>query len=614
MYLKVHNRKDDQMSEALKKRSDIAEELKWDLTRIFKNEQELDQALEVLAKGSENLVKKYKGQITSPELVLDLLREYSDLEAKADHISCYAYLALSVDMTDERSHKRMYRTEMALSEYNTRVKFVESELLALSDEIIGKAIEKTTEFKFFLETLREKKKHQLSPQSEELLETLSPIMELPYRGYDTTKLSDIHFPDFEADGKSYSLSYVLFENHYQHHPDTTVRRAAFEAFSKKLREYINTTANYYSTQTQKEKVLSKLRGFDSVIEYLLFGQQVSQELYDRQIDVIMEHLAPHMRRYAKLLQKVHGIDKMTFADLKISLDPDYDPQVTIEESKEYVQGALSVLGEDYADMVMRSYKDRWTDYAQNIGKSTGGFCSSPYRKDSYILLSWTGTLSEVFTLVHELGHAGHFALAQQNNNILESNCSTYFVEAPSTANEMLLSNYLMKKNTDPRFKRWVLSSMIGNTYFHNFVTHLLEAAYQREVYRAVDRGESLQANDYNRLKREALEKFWGDAVDIIDGAELTWMRQPHYYMGLYPYTYSAGLTISTQISQRILLEGKPAADDWIATLKAGGSKKPEDLAKMAGVDISTDRALLDTIDYIGKVITELEELTEELQK
>ena len=211
-----------------------------------------------------------------------------------------------------------------------------------------------------------------------------------------------------------------------------------------------------------------------------------------------------------------------------------------------------------------------------------------------------------------MGHVGHFILAQQNNNILEEECSLYFIEAPSTANEMLLSNYLLQKNDDARFKRWVLSSMISNTYFHNFVTHLLEAAYQREVYLAVDKGELMGASDYSNIKREILEKFWGDAVEINEGAELTWMRQPHYYMGLYPYTYSAGLTISTQISQRILKEGENAVNDWLKVLKSGGTKTAQELAQMAGVDISTDKPLLDTIDFIGNIITQLEELTEKL--
>ena len=180
-------------------------------------------------------------------------------------------------------------------------------------------------------------------------------------------------------------------------------------------------------------------------------------------------------------------------------------------------------------------------------------------------------------------------------------------------NEMLMANHLMKNSDEPRMKRWVLSSMISRTYYHNFVTHLIEAAYQREGYKIIDSGGSVQAPTLNKLKKDVLEKFWGDSVKINEGAELTWMRQPHYYMGLYPYTYSAGLTVATEVSKRVLTEGQPALDDWKKVLKAGGTKTPVELAKMAGVDITTDEPLLNTIAHIGNIIDEIIELTEEIE-
>ena len=141
-------------------------------------------------------------------------------------------------------------------------------------------------------------------------------------------------------------------------------------------------------------------------------------------------------------------------------------------------------------------------------------------------------------------------------------------------NELLMAHYLLKTSDDKRFRRWVLSNMISNTYYHNFVTHLLEAAYQREVYRIVDAGGSVSAEVLNSLFKKTLEKFWGDDVVLNDGAELTWMRQPHYYMGLYSYTYSAGLTIATQVCKRIETEGQPAVDDWKKVLEAGSTLDP----------------------------------------
>ena len=132
-------------------------------------------------------------------------------------------------------------------------------------------------------------------------------------------------------------------------------------------------------------------------------------------------------------------------------------------------------------------------------------------------------------------------------------------------------------------------------------------------YKIIDEGGSVQASTLNNIKKEVLTKFWGDDVKIIDGAELTWMRQPHYYMGLYSYTYSAGLTIATEVSKRILKEGQVAIDDWREVLKAGSTKTPIELAKMAGVDITTDKPLLDTIDYIGSIIDEIIKLTDEIE-
>ena len=174
-------------------------------------------------------------------------------------------------------------------------------------------------------------------------------------------------------------------------------------------------------------------------------------------------------------------------------------------------------------------------------------------------------------------------------------------------------HYMLKTNDDKRFRRWVLANMVSNTYYHNFVTHLMEAAYQREVYKIVDEGGSVQAETLNQIMRETLEKFWGDTVKINEGAELTWMRQPHYYMGLYSYSYSAGLTIATQMCKRIENEGESAIEDWKNVLRAGSTLSPVELAALGGIDITTDGPLLDTIETIGAYIDEICKLTEELE-
>jgi oligoendopeptidase F len=601
------------MGKILKERKDVDQSLTWDLSAIYATEQQYNLAVKELQGLASEVEKNYKGKLNTASNINECLDKMREIVQLMYLTGSYGNLAVSVDHTNNENQDRFMNYMNIASDIDSRLSFVKSEIIQADERIIEDAINESKENSNYLKDIKRDKEHALHPEVERVLAALSGTLDAPYSIYERAKLADMSFDNFTVDGVEHPLSFGLFEDEWEYEKDTKVRRAAFEAFSSKLREYQHTVASAYQTQVQKEKTIASLRGFDSVIDSLLFSQKVDRQLYNRQIDLIMEKLAPHMRKYARLLQKIHKIEEMTFADLKIAVDPGYEPNITVEGSKKYIEEALSILGEDYLEMIKRAYDERWIDFAQNKGKSTGAFCASPYGSHSFILISWAEKMAEVFVLAHELGHAGHFGLCNESQNIFDTEVSTYFVEAPSTMNEMLMANHLMKINDDPRFKRWVLSSLIGHTYYHNFVTHLLEAAYQREVYKIIDEGGSVQATKLNEIKRSVLEKFWGDDVKIIDGAELTWMRQPHYYMGLYPYTYSAGLTIATEVSKRILSEGKPAIDDWREVLKAGSTKTPVELAKMAGVDITTDKPLLDTIEHIGNIIDEIIKLTEEME-
>ncbi|MFJ7979745.1 oligoendopeptidase F [Lysinibacillus xylanilyticus] len=598
--------------EVLPLRKDVPVEQTWDLTDLLENDAEFEPALAKLVEDAINFERTYQGTITDAQKVIDVLTAYEALYESIIPIGSYASLNNQADHTDNAAQMRAAKYGTAVGKISSTFSFVRSELLALDESILEEAATLSPNYKVYLEELLKQKPHQLHPEVEKALAAFSSTFDAPYETYNTAKLVDMHFGEFETNGEKHPLSFVLYENDWEFDADTNVRHAAFQAFSNKLRDYQHTTAKIYNTHIQQEKTMADLRGFDSVIDYLLFDQDVDRTLYNRQIDLITKELAPHMRRYAKLIQQANGIEKMTFADLKIALDPDFDPKLTMAEAKEYVEKALDVMGENYKEMIEKAFNERWIDYAPNKGKSTGAFCSSPYGSHPYILMSWNERMNEVFTLIHELGHAGHFVNAHAHQSYFNSRPSLYFIEAPSTMNEMLLANYLLTHNDDLRFKRWVISNIVSKTYYHNFVTHLLEAAYQRKVYELVDAGEAVNATVLNQLKRSVLEDFWGDTVDITEGAELTWMRQPHYYMGLYPYTYSAGLTISTQVSKRILKEGKTAVDEWLAVLQAGGTKSPVELAQMAGVDVTTDQPLRDTIAYIGHLIDELERLTTEM--
>ena len=596
----------------LNARKDVPVNETWDLSLIFAAEADFEAAVEKAKALADTLEKTYKNALTTPESIAECLALYEELEILLYQTTSYTSLAVSVDYTDTEAQKKDAKMTALAAEIGSRLSFIESEIADAPEELIRAAMDKTGRAKHYLAEILREKPHRLSAETEKVLAALSPVFNAPYDIYHMTKLADMKFGSFTVNGREYPLGYSLFEDEYEYEADTDVRRAAFRAFSDKLREYENTTAATYNTYLTQQRIMAKQRGFADMFKADLFTDHVTREMYDRQIDLITEKLAPAMRKYARLVGKMNKLDRVTFADLKLPLDAEFDPRVTIGESREYVRSALSVLGQDYADMVDEAYDKRWIDFARNVGKETGGFCSSPYGCNSYILLSWNNRMADVFTIAHELGHAGHFRLCNGAQSLFDTNVSGYLIEAPSTMNELLLAQDLLRKNTDKRFRRWVLSSLIGHTYYHNFVTHLREAWYQREAMNIIEQGGAVNAETLSGIFRRNLETFWGDAVELTEGCELTWMRQPHYYMGLYSYTYSAGLTLATQAALNIAAEGESAVARWRAMLEAGSTRDPLGLAAIAGIDLSTPDALEHTIAYISGVIDEIAALTEEI--
>ena len=596
----------------LNARKDVPVNETWDLSLIFAAEADFEAAVEKAKALADTLEKTYKNALTTPESIAECLALYEELEILLYQTTSYTSLAVSVDYTDTEAQKKDAKMTALAAEIGSRLSFIESEIADAPEELIRAAMDKTGRAKHYLAEILREKPHRLSAETEKVLAALRPVFNAPYDIYHMTKLADMKFGSFTVNGREYPLGYSLFEDEYEYEADTDVRRAAFRAFSDKLQEYENTTAATYNTYLTQQRIMAKQRGFADMFEADLFTDHVTREMYDRQIDLITEKLAPAMRKYARLVGKMNKLDRVTFADLKLPLDAEFDPRVTIGESREYVRSALSVLGQDYADMVDEAYDKRWIDFARNVGKETGGFCSSPYGCNSYILLSWNNRMADVFTIAHELGHAGHFRLCNGAQSLFDTNVSGYLIEAPSTMNELLLAQDLLRKNTDKRFRRWVLSSLIGHTYYHNFVTHLREAWYQREAMNIIEQGGAVNAETLSGIFRKNLETFWGDAVELTEGCELTWMRQPHYYMGLYSYTYSAGLTLATQAALNIAAEGESAVARWRAMLEAGSTRDPLGLAAIAGIDLSTPDALEHTIAYISGIIDEIAALTEEI--
>lgn len=586
-------------------RHEVPEQLTWNLADIFPNdeawENDLTRVLEDLS-----TVTIYQGRLGEGATVfLACLEALEALTKEFAQVMSYASLKQSADGTDPANQGMLGRSSSAGAQFAAQTAFIRSEALALPEGRLERYLQeepRLQDFARYIQRLLEGKPFLLSPETEKALASLGEILGAPSMIYNRSKAADISFaPIQDSAGNTHPMSFALYESVYEQSADAVLRRNAYASFVDGLKGYQNTYGATWGTEVRKNVVLAKLRGYDSATHMLLHGQEVSEEVYHNLHDIILKEVAPHMRRYAKLRKEVLGLDQLLYCDIEAPLDPDFAPPAAFESSKDIILNGIAVLGEEYQTIIRDALNHRWIDLADNVGKSTGAFCNTVPGVHPYILVTWTDYMRSVLLLSHELGHAGHGVLAQRYQRLTNARSSTFFVEAPSTMNELLVANYIKSQTKDTRMQRWLAMQLLM-TYYHNFVRHLIEGELQRRIYRLAEQGQTITATTLSKVQGDILAEFWGDALEIDLGARLTWMRQPHYYMGLYPYTYSAGLTIGTAVAQAISEEGQPAVDRWLTVLKAGGTKSPIELAKLAGVDMTSPEPIRKAVAYVGSLV------------
>ena len=595
-----------------KHRSEFPENELWDLTALYQDQEDFLRAIEKAREDIQKFVRDYQGKLSTFE---DFERAFAELEQiyiQISHIGNYGFMPQTTDFGDE-SFAQIAQAAMEFeTEANVALSFFDDALVG-ADEAVLERLGQEPHLTSAIRQAKIKKAHYLGADVEKALTNLGEVFYSPQDIYTKMRAGDFAMADFEVDGKVYKNSFVTYENFYQNHENAEIREKSFRSFSEGLRQHQNTAAAAYLAQVKSEKLLADMKVYDSVFDYLLAEQEVDRSMFDRQIDLIMSEFAPVAQKYLKHVAKVNGLEKMTFADWKLDLDSELNPEVSIDDAYDLVMKSVEPLGHEYYQEVARYKEERWVDFAANAGKDSGGYAADPYRVHPYVLMSWTGRMSDVYTLIHEIGHSGQFIFSDNHQSYFNAHMSTYYVEAPSTFNELLLSDYLERQFDNPRQKRFALAHRLTDTYFHNFITHLLEAAFQRKVYTLIEEGGTFGASKLNAIMKEVLTDFWGDAVEIDDDAALTWMRQAHYYMGLYSYTYSAGLVISTA-GYLHLKNDENGARDWLELLKSGGSKTPLESAMIIGADISTDKPLRDTIQFLSYTVDQIIAYSEELGK
>jgi oligoendopeptidase F len=585
-------------------RSEVPVELTWNLEDIFPSVEAWETEFNAVS-GLVGTVTKFKGRLhEAAKVLLECLEAQEALQKRLVKITSYASLNQSADGTSPANQAMAGRASSLGARIHAETSFIQSEALSLPEGTLQRYLAEEPglePFRLTIERMIEEKPHLLNPETEMVLAALGEVLNAPSMVYERSRVADLSFEP-AVDGKGNRLPVSL--GGHEGSADIILRRNAYASTTKGLKAYQNTYGATWGTEVKKNVVLARLRGFPSAIHMLLDRQQVTIDVYNNIHDIILKELAPHMRRYAQLRKRVLGLDKMLYCDIEAPLDPEFSPETTLEQARDIVLSGLSVLGPEYAEIVATAFKDRWIDWADNVGKTTGSFCSSVYGVHPYVSTHWGKRLRNATTVAHELGHAGQGVLSQRYQRLANTRPTMFFVEAPSTTNEILVGNYILSQNNDVRMRRWLIMQFLMS-YHHNFIRHLIEGELQRRTYALAEKGQPITATVLSKVQGEILDEFWGGEVEIDDGARLVWMRQSHYYRGLYPYSYSAGLTIGTSVAKAIREEGTPAAERWVEVLKAGGTKKPLELAKMAGVDMTKPDPIRAAVAYVGSLVGEV---------
>ncbi len=589
-------------------RSEVAAKDKWAIEDIYATD-ELWEADLQKAKALIPAYESYAGKLgSSAEALLGYLKLEEETEILSDALGNYAMRRSDEDARVSKYQAMVGSVMSAYVELSAASSFATPEIMAISDETMEKFYAECPElerYRRFLDNIRRRRAHVLSPAEEKLLAAAGEMANAPDTIYGMFADADVTFPDaVDKDGNKHPLSQGTYIS-YMESADRELRKSAFENLYHTYAANKNTISAILSAQVKQLQFFAQARKYGSSLEASLDATNVPVEVYTNLIEAVHKNM-DKMYRYVDLRKKLLGVDELHMYDLYTPLVEGLDERTDIETAKQTVYDALAPLGEDYRKVLKSGFENRWIDVYENAGKRSGAY-SAGARVHPFVLLNYTGTLDSQFTLAHEMGHAMHSYLSNKTQHPLDAGYVIFVAEVASTCNEALLMEYLLGKTTDKKERAYLI-----NHFLEQFRTTLYRqtmfAEFEMNIGKMAQEGTSLTPDVLNAEYRRLNRLYFGENIVLDDEIDYEWMRIPHFYYNYYVFQYATGYAAAIALSRRILREGESAVKDYIGFLSGGCSKSPIDLLKGAGVDMSTTKPVEEALALFGELIDEMEEL------
>lgn len=591
-------------------RKDIPESDKWDLSSIYKSNEEWEENLKVLPSLTKKVVQ-YKGRLgESSDVLLEALKALEEAELRMETVYHYASLQHEADEDDSSATDRDGRAMMAYTRMMSDLSFIDPEIQSVDETKLRKwiSLPEFKDYKIYIEKLLHFKKYILSEKEERILSLQMQPAQTPYNAFSVLSNVDMNktFGTVNVCGEERPLTETTWSV-FMENQDRKVREEAYKKFYKKFEEHQNTIAALYAGNVNQDVFLMRARGYSSSLEMALFGNKVPVSVYHNLIDCVHKNLVP-LHEYYALRKKVLGVDELRHYDVYVPLVKSVETKTSYDEAVEICRKALSPLGTEYTDRLCDGLKNGWVDRYENVGKRSGAFSSGSYIGNPYILLNYKDdVIRDVFTMAHEGGHSMHSWYSVHNNPFMCYDYTIFEAEVASTFNEELVFEYLLK-NAETKEMRAYLLSMRAGDILATLYRQTMFAEFELKAHELVESGTPLTAELLRKIYRELLELYFGPEMHFEQNSDMEGLRIPHFYSSFYVYKYATGISAALALAKRVTEGGAKEREDYFAFLKSGGSRYPIESLRIAGVDMEKTKPVQDACDEFAKVIAELKEI------
>ena len=593
-------------------RNQIEEQYKWDLTKIFKNQEEVEKLMKEV---KEEISKFSQYEIKMNENATDFYNEinnYYNITRRLEKLAVYASLKFDEDTSNNLNQSLKLRIDNLYDEWSKVCFFVTPNILKkeyTEIEEYYKEVPKLKEYETILKREYRYKEHTLSDVEEKLLSNMTKVFNNDYNTYELLKDSDISFGKIKDENNNEVELTCSNYGVYIESKNRRVREEAFTTLYKTYKQFINTFASTLSGTIKENTTISKIRKFNSTIEWCLYHDELDISIYNNLIETVSNHLDT-LYKYYKLKKDTLKLEELHLYDIYTPIVENFEKKYPYSIAKEIVLKALSVLGDDYTEILEKGYKDRWVDVYPTKAKRTGGYSGGSYDTYPYILLNYQEQYNDLSTLAHESGHSMHSYYTRHNNPYQYGDYAIFVAEVASTVNELLLAKYLLKTSKDKNEKLFILDNLM-NLYKATIYRQTMFAEFEQSIYKDAENDIPLTADYLSNKYYELNKKYFGKDVIVDEEIKYEWARIPHFYYNFYVYKYATGLSAASKIANDILEGKKDAVENYKKFLSAGSKLSPLESLKLAGIDLSKKEVVDSALKIFNDTIEEFKKTYEE---